>query len=133
MFPAASTPASWSPERLAGLAYIAPVVAVLATWYLLLFGPGTPGEHAGASVRGLLVEDAQRYVFWWLALLPLACVAFARAYLSPAARTPGAWAALAAAGAALALVSWRWLDASLALAVTVPLLASVPGAVWRLR
>lgn len=126
------TLAGWSPERLAGLAYIAPVVAVLATWYLLLFGPGPPGEHAGSSLRGLLVEDAQRHVFWWLALLPIACIAFARAYLSPAARAPRAWVALAAAGIALAVVSWRWLDASLALAVTVPLLASVPGAIRRL-
>jgi hypothetical protein len=126
------TRASWSAERLAGLAYIAPIVAVLATWYLLLFGPGLPGEEAGGSLRGLLVDDAQRHVFWWLALLPLACLAFARAYLSPAPRSPRAWAALAVAGVALALVSWRWLDASLALAVTVPLLASVPGAIRRL-
>jgi hypothetical protein len=126
------TLAGWSPERLAGLAYIAPVVAVLATWYLLLFGPGLPGEHAGSSLRGLLVDDAQRHVFWWLGLLPLACIAFARAYLSPAARTPRAWGALAAAGVAMALVTWRWLDPSLALAVTVPLAASVPGAIRRL-
>lgn len=119
-------------ERLAGLAYIAPVVAGLATWYLLLFGPGMPGEHAGASLRGLLVEDAQRHVFWWLALLPPACAGFAFAYLRRVAGGPRAWAALAAAGAAFALVSWRWLDASLAFSVTLPLAASVPGAIRRL-
>ena len=126
------TLAGWSPERLAGLAYIAAVVAGLATWYLLLFGPGLPGEHAGSSLRGLLVDDAQRHVFWWLALLPLACIALARAYLSPVPRAPRARAALAAAGVAMALLTWRWLDASLAIAVTVPLAASVPGAIRRL-
>jgi hypothetical protein len=128
----ALTLASWSPERLAGLAYIAPMVAVLATWYLLLFGPGLPGEQAGATLRSLLIDDAERHVFWWLALLPVACLAFARAYLAPAARAPRASAALAVAGVALALITWRWLDASLAFAVTVPLFAAVPGALWRL-
>jgi|SRR5215831_9947971 len=119
-------------ERLAGLAYIAPVVAGVATWYLLLFGPGLPGEHAGASLRGLLVDDAQRHVFWWLALLPLACIAFARAYLSATARAPRAWALLAAAGVTFALLTWLWLDASLAFSVTLPLAASIPGAFRRL-
>lgn len=121
----------WTPETIAGIAYLAPVATVGSIWYILLFVAITPGSGHVQALRELLVDDPQRHIFRGLILLPVLCAALAAGYLSPWARTRGAAIALNATGIVLALAAWRWLDASIAAIVTLPLASSVPGALWR--
>ena len=124
--------ARWTARRIAGIAYLVPVATIAGTWYTFLFVASAPHADAAALLREWLFDDPDRAVFWWLALVPVACIALSSAYLVPAARGKAASAAWCAAGVALALAAWRSLDASIAMAVTLPLAASVPATLWQL-
>jgi len=122
----------WTARRIAGIAYLVPVATIAGTWYTFLFVAAAPRSDYAALLRGWLLDDPDRAVFWWLALLPLACIALAIAYIVPAVRGKAASAAWCAAGVVLACAAWRSLDASIAMAVSLPLAASVPATLWQL-
>jgi len=125
-------PARWSVRRIAGIAYLVPVATIAGTWYTFLAVAAAPRSDYAALLREWLVDDPDRAVFWWLVALPLLCAGLAVAYLAPKSHGRAASTAWCAAGIALALAAWRSLDASIAMAVALPLAFSIPGTIWQL-
>lgn len=124
--------ARWTARRIAGIAYLVPVATIAGTWYTFLFVASPAGSNSAALLRQWLLEDPDRALFWWLALVPLACLGLAAVYLLSASQGRAASIAWCAAGILLALAAWRSLDASIAMAVSLPLLASIPATLWQL-
>lgn len=120
----------WTARRIAGLAYLVPVATLGAIAWMLLCIGGPPADGAWATARELLMDDAQRAIYRWLLALALLCLALAASYLRPAPRLPLVLAQCGA-GIALALAAAATLDDSIAVVVALPLVASVPDALWR--
>ena len=121
----------WSLRRFAGLAYGVPTGTLAGIWYTLIFVAGGSRGDYGTMLREYLMDDPDRALFRGLVALPLACLLLAFAYLAPS-RGRAASVAWCVAGIALAAAAWRSLDASIAAAVTLPLVFSVPGTIWEL-
>ena len=117
-----------APEKWAGIAYLAPAAAVLGIWGVLLFVGNSPKSGSLDMLRYALLEEPERWFFWWLAAFPIACLLLSASYFSTVARGKVGAIALCAVGVALAAASWLTMDWTIALFVTVPLLFSVPSA-----
>jgi len=122
----------WTPERVAGVAYVLPVLAAGGMWYILLFMHNPPNPNYGEMLRTWFLQVPERHVFWWLAILPASCVLLAAAYLSPFAQRKWASVSLCVFGLAVAVTAWLTIDESLAIFVTLPLIMTVPRAKWHL-
>lgn len=126
---AASPRNRWTASRLAGVAYLVPVANIGAIGYMLLFVAGGADAGPARAAGELFLENPQRAIFWWLAILALCCLALSVGYLAGAAsRTPSALG-MCLVGLGLALGAWRTLDASIAAVVSLPLCFGVPHAV----
>ncbi len=117
-------------NTIAGLLYLAPVVAVSFIWWALIFvGISSPLE----TFLFALVDGSRPYWFWWLLVFPLLCVALSIAYLSQFAvsRAGASWFLLLGAG--LAVAAWLTFSSEIALFATLPLLYGFVNvrAAWR--
>ena len=126
-------PLTLAPEKWTAIAYLAPAAAVVGIWAILLFvSSDTPGAGPTDMLRYALVEAPERYRFWWLAALPMICVALSAAYLFPIARERSGAIVLCGVRVVLALATWLTMDWTIAVFATIPLLFSAPRAKWHL-
>ncbi len=126
-------PFELAPEKRTAIAYLAPAVAVFGMWAILLFvASDTPGAGPADMLRYALVEAPERHMFWWMATLPMICVALSVAYLLPIARERSGAIVLCGVGVVLALATWLTMDWTIAFFATVPLVFSAPRAKWHL-
>jgi hypothetical protein len=119
----------WTPERIAGAAYVLPALATGGIWYVLLFMHNPPEPNYGEMLRTWFIEIPERRFFWWLVLLPALCLTLAAAYFSPIARKKVGAAVLCTLGIVTAAAAWLAFDSSIAIFVTLPLLFTVPSSV----
>jgi hypothetical protein len=119
-----------SPETSAGIAYVVPDLAVAAIWGVLLFVGNTPqtGRVDTGFLYYALFELPERWFYWWLIALPVACLVLAAAYFTAVARRKVGSVTLCAAGLVLAAATWFTLDWTIALFATLPLLFTIPAA-----
>jgi hypothetical protein len=120
----------FTPEKWAGIAYLAPSAAVGGIWAVLLLvsNPSKSGPIDIGFLRYALFEERERWFFWWLATLPIACLLLSVSYFSAIARAKVGAITLSTIGVVLAVVTWFTMDWTIALFVTAPLLFSVPSA-----
>jgi len=119
-----------TPEKWAGIAYLAPVAAVGGIWAVLLLvaNPPNAGPIDFGFLHYALLEDPERWRFWWLALLPIASLVLSVMYFSTIARAKAGAISLCTVGVVLAVATWLTLGWTIGLLVTLPLLISVPKA-----
>src|SRR5437868_12039836 len=101
-------------EKWAGIAYLVPVTALAWVWAILLFAGNGPDSGPFDMLRHMLVEAPERAIFWWLAGLPLLCLALALGFFSGLARVRASAIVLCVAGVALAAAAWFTVDRSIA-------------------
>lgn len=117
-----------APEKWTGIAYLATAAAVAGIWGILLFVGNSPKSGPFDMLRYVLHEEPERWIFWWLVALPIACLLLSASYFSTVACGKVGAIALCAIGVALAGATWLTLDWTIALFVTAPLWFSVPSA-----
>ena len=117
-----------APEKWAGITYLLPAAAVAGIWGILLFVGNTPKSGPVDMLRYALLEEPERWIFWWLAALPIACLLLSVSYFSTIARARVGAIALCAIGIGLAVATWLTMGWTIGVFVTVPLLFSVPSA-----
>jgi hypothetical protein len=121
-----------TPERMAGITYLVPVVAMGAIWYALLFVGNPPGHGPEGFLRFAFADSPERMFFWWLALLPALCLLLAFGYFSAAATKIVGAITMLGIGIAVALAAWFTLDWTIATFATMPLLFSGERVKWHL-
>jgi hypothetical protein len=117
----------------AGITYLVPVVSLGYVWGILLFAGNDPESGPGDMLRHALVDAPERAIFWWLAALPMICLALSLAYLSAIGRSRMGALALCVAGAILAVAAWLTVDRSIAVFTTLPLVFGLRGASRRMH
>ena len=121
----------WTSEKIAGVMYILPALAVLPMWYILFFLGNPPNPNYREMFAARFIDDPHRGLFWYHAILPLICVIFAVAYLSNISKIRFAVGLLCVAGGALAISAWLMSNEAIAIFVTLPLFFAVQAA-WHL-
>ena len=117
-----------APETSAAIAYLLPAAAVAGIWIILLFVGNAPQSGPSDMLRYALREAPERYIFWWMALLPILYLALSAAYFSSVARIRNVAIALCLVGVILSAATWLTMDWTIALFATLPLLFTVPRA-----
>lgn len=121
----------WGPEKIAGILYVLPALAILPFWYILLFVGIPANPNYGEMLHTLFIEDPNRELFWYHTALPVICAALAAAYLRGVPPYSTAAQVMFGGGVVLALSAWLLSNAGIAIFVTLPLICSVKAA-WHL-
>lgn len=115
------------PSRVtAGLLFLVPVVFVGAWWSIYLFA-GVPSDKSilesawGQLQYTFSPENERRWLFVWMAVLPVASVLLAGAYLLNVSRSKPGGMLLLGMSVALAVASFALNDFSLAVFVALPI------------
>src|SRR5258708_34352198 len=96
-----------TPEKWAGIAYLAPAAAVGGIWAVLLLvsNPSKSGPIDIGFLRYALFEERERWFFWWLATLPVPCLLLSVSYFSAMARARVGAITRGTVGAGLAVIT----------------------------
>ncbi len=109
----------------AGLLYLLPVVAMLITWYIILFRDNPPGVTPWNTLAYLLTSEPRVSWFRWLTAIPFISLMFAVANFSRIVKSRSGSFIVVALGAAFALAAWITSSIDIALLTTLPLVYGI--------